>query len=143
MTGDGLEGDVLVIDRGGRDERADHRGDPRRPHPGGVHDVLGRDPPLLGQDGCHLPFGRHLEAGHPNPGLDPNPERARGGRDRIRRPVRVEVAVSGEMDSAVQRLRRHGRHQPMGLIRADDAGIQADPPGATRGPLEFAKLLRA
>ena len=37
---DGLQGDVLVIDRGRRDERADHLGDARRPHARGVHDEL-------------------------------------------------------------------------------------------------------
>ena len=63
-AGHGLERDVLVIDRRGRDEPADHRRDLWRPHPGGVDDELGGDGAGVGQHGRDLAPGRQLEPRH-------------------------------------------------------------------------------
>ena len=41
---DRVQRDVLVVDGDRADERADHRGELRRPHPGRVHDRLRLDP---------------------------------------------------------------------------------------------------
>jgi hypothetical protein len=134
---------VLVVDRGRRDERADHRRDLRRPHPGRVDDELGGDTTRVGQDGRDLATGRQLEAGDPNPGPDADAERPGRIGDGVRRPMRVQVAVAGEVDRAIQRVRRDGGHQPPGLVGADDLGVQPDPARPARGPLELVQLVGA
>jgi hypothetical protein len=56
--------------------------------------------------------------------------------------VRVQVAVGGEVDRAVQGLGRDGGHQGQRLVRPDDLGVQADPARSTGRPLQFAQLVR-
>ena len=137
-----LERDVLVIDRRGRDERPDHRRHLRRPDAGRVDDDLRGDGAVLGDDVRDLARRGELEPGHANTGPDPDTQRAGGVRDGMRGAVRVQVAVTGEMDRAVQRLGRDGRHEPARLVRSDDAGIEADPASAAGRPLELAELVR-
>ena len=62
---------------------------------------------------------RQLEPGHADAGPDPDAERAGGVGHGVGRGVRVEVAVAGEMDGAVQRVGRDRRHQATGLVGAE------------------------
>ena len=96
---------------------ADHRRDLRRPDPGGVDDELGGDRAGVGQDGRDLAPGRQLEPGHAHPGPDPDAERPGRVGHGVRRAVRVEVTVAGQVDRPVQRLGRDRGHQPARLVR--------------------------
>ena len=137
---DGLERDVLVVDRRRRDESPNHRGDLRRPHPGGVDDDLRVDGPGVGQDAADLAPGRHLEPGHADALPDPDAEGTGGVGHGVGRPVRVQVAVARQMNRPVQLVRGDGRHQPAGLLRPDDLSVQADPARPAGGPLQLAEL---
>ncbi len=104
-AGYGLERDVLVIDRGRGDERPDHGRDLRRPDPGGVDDVLGRDRACVGQDGRDRAIRGQLEAGHADAGPDPDAQPPGRIGKRVRGAMGVEVAVARQVDRAVQRFR--------------------------------------
>ena len=140
---DRLQGDVLVVDRRRGDERADHRRDLRRPHPGGVHDELGGDRAGVGQDGRDLAPGRQLEPGHADARPHPHAERPGRVRDRVRGPVRVEVAVRGQVDRAVQRVGRDRGHQPACLVGADHLDVEPDAARPAGGPFQLEQLLAA
>ena len=69
-------------------------------------------------------------------------ELARRIRDGERGRVRVEIAVAGQVDGAVQRLRRDRRHEPARLRRRDHADLQAHAACPARRALELLELLR-
>jgi hypothetical protein len=85
---------VLVLDRDRRDPAADERGHLRRPHAGGVDDVLGRDPLLAGVDGHDLVASAELDRAHPRAEGDAHAERAGGVGERVSRDVGVDVPVA-------------------------------------------------
>ena len=71
------------------------------------------------------------------------PELARRGGQRVRRGVRIEVAVAGHPDGAVQVARRGGRHPRHRVGRPEQVGVEADPAGAGHAPLQLLQALRA
>ncbi len=111
--------------------------------PGGVDDELGRDRAGVGQDGRDLAPGRHLEPRHADPCPDPHAEGPSGVSHGMRRAVRVEVAVTGQVDRAVQRLGRDGRHQPARFLGPDHPRVEPDPARPAGRPFELEQLLAA
>ena len=117
VTRNGAQGDVLVIDRGRRDEGADHLGDAGRPQARGVHDDLGIDGlARVDEHAANLAPRTELEPGHPRVLANPDAELARGRGERKRGAVRIEEAVAGQVDRAVQGIGRDGRQEPARLI---------------------------
>ena len=108
----------------------DHRGDSRRPHAGGVDDGVRLDPSGRGDDRAYLAARAALDAGHEGVRADVDAERPCRGGDGVRGDVRIDVPVAGHPDRAVQRLGRRCRHQPPGLLGADQLGVEADAVGA-------------
>ena len=102
---DGGERDVLVVDRRRRGERADHCRELRRPDAGRVDDDLALDPPALGHDGAHLARRPELDRADAGVGEDRDAQLAGRSRERPGRGVRVEKAVAGQVDRAVQLVR--------------------------------------
>ncbi len=67
--------------------------------------------PVVGQDGRDLAPGRQLEPGDADAGPDAHAERPGRIGHRVRRAVRVEVTVTGQVDRPVQRIGRDRRHE--------------------------------
>ena len=128
-AGHRLQGDVLVIDRRRRDPHSGHRRDPRRPDAGGVHNHLALDPVGPCPDGGDLaPVGK-LDPRHAFPRPDPDTEALGGVRQGVGRRVRVEEAVTGEPDTAEQRLAARRRHPLQRLVGREELHLESDPPG--------------
>ena len=87
--------------------------------------------------------GVELDPGHPRARPDPDAERTGRVGHGMGRAVRVEVAVLGEVDRAVEVVRADRRHAADGLVGRDHLDVQPDPAGAAGGPLELAQLIRA
>ncbi len=143
VSRDGPQRDVLVIDRRRRDGLADHRRDLGRPDACRVDHQLRVDRATVGDHPADGPPGVELDPGHPQPGPDPDPERTGSVGHGMGRAVRVEMAVLGEVDRAVEVVRADRRHPADGLVGRDHLGIQPDPAGAAGGALELAQLIRA
>ena len=90
-----------------------------------------------------VPICRELEARHPHAGPDPDAELAGRIGQGVGRAVRVEMAVAGQVDRAVERVRRDGGHQAARLVGRDHADVEADPPRPAGGPLELEELVVA
>ena len=142
-TGHRPQGDVLMVDRRRRDGSPDQGRHLRRPESRSIHDDVRVDRTVVGEDPTHLAPCRQLEPRHADTGADPDAERAGRVSHRVRRGMRIEVPVAGEVDRAVQCLGGDGGHQEVRLPRADHLDLEADPAGAAGGPLELAKLIRA
>ena len=98
MARDGLQRDVLVIDRGRRDERTDHLRDARRPHPGRIHDELRVDGlAILEEDSPDLAPRPKVEARDARVLADTDAEPAGGIGECECRRVRVEVTVARQV----------------------------------------------
>src|SRR5579859_3357333 len=93
--------DVLVVDRNGADEGADHLRDTRRPYARRVDDRLALDRPMLGLYSDDTPVA-HVDAGDERLRADLDPELARRRRDGIRRDMWIDVAVARHPHGAVQ-----------------------------------------
>lgn len=96
---------------------------------------------MIGDDALHLAFGRKLDAGNAYARVDRDPHilgelhHARGGR------VRVEVAVTGKVDRAVQVLRAQLWHDPQRFGRRNHFHVHADGFGAAHAALKFLELI--
>ena len=99
--------------------------------------------PAIADHASDLTSGRQLEPRDADALPDPDTQRASGIRDRVRRAVRVQVPVAGQMDSAVQGLRGDRRHERAGLLRPDDLGVETDPASSAGSPLQLAELCGA
>ena len=64
LPGDSLEGDVLMIHRGGGEMQPRHGGDLRRPHASRIDHDLGLDRALICHHLLDLALGRKLDPGH-------------------------------------------------------------------------------
>ena len=122
-----LEGDVLVVDRHRRRERADHRRNLGRPDPAGVHDGLGLDRAGRRLDGAHLAARSEADTRHLRARADLDAESAGGVGEGVGGGVRVDAAVVAHPDRAVERLRAGLRHQRERLLGADHVDVEADP----------------
>ena len=94
-------------------------------------------PPSV-QHGAHLAARAELDPGHARPQPDVDAERPRRVRHRVRRDVRVDVAVAGHPDAAEDR-RAVGLRQPLEhLLGREQLGLEPDRrrrrsrPGAAR-----------
>ena len=139
----GLQRDVLVVDRRRRDERADHRGDLRRPHAGRVDDELRVDRAGVGQHALDLaPWTPSSNPVTRRPRPDPDAQRPGGIGERMRRRVRVEMAVAGQVDRTVERV-----GEMAGISRRASSGPMTSasspmPRARLARPLELTELLR-
>ena len=139
----GGEGDVLVLD-GSRDElRAHHGGHLRPPHARCVDDDLGLDAARLGEHRPHLVPRSELDARHALARADLGAQVARRAGQRVGRRVRVEVAVAGHVDRAVERLGTGLRQQAERLGGRGELDLEPDGPRARDTALQLGERLRA
>ena len=134
---------VLVVDRGGDDDRACHGRDLRPPQTAGHNHHLGLDASRRRHDRLHRASIRPLDAGHARVGHHPRAHLARGPCQCVRRRVRVEVAVARNPHRAVQRVPCDDRHQPRRLVGRHQLHIEADAARPARASLQLHKLLLA
>ena len=122
----GLDGDVLVIDRRGRQIDSCHGGDARGPHPGRVDHDVGFDRASIGDDSLDLTFWRKLEAGDARVGVDLHTHLTDDARHSGGRVVGGEMSIARQVDRAVQVLVADLRHDLDRFGRRDDFHIHTD-----------------
>src|SRR5690348_5457930 len=120
-----VQRDVLVVDGYRAREHAHHLRDAWRPHTRGIHDRLALDRPVVRLHGDHATVV-DVDAGEERARANIDAELARRTCDRIRRDVRVDVAVAGHPHGAVERFRGDLREVPSRLLRPDELRVEPD-----------------
>ena len=133
-----------MIDGNRRRERPDHRRHLRRPDSARVDDLLRFDPACVRPHSLHLAARSELDTGHARSRPNADSELAAGVGDGVRRDMRIDVAVTGHPDRAVERFRARRGQQTDGFFGRDELGVEPDAPCPADAPpqLEEAVLAR-
>ena len=125
--GNRLRHEVLVLHRDDREVQPRQLPDLARPRAGGVHDDLGADLPLIGDD-PPLAAGGPRDARHPGAPADPGATVAGALDQGLRHARRVDVAVLRVPHRAQEPARVDERVEPADLLRPDHLEREADRP---------------
>ena len=106
----GMERDVLMVDRRRRYPRANHRGDTWCPHARGIDDTRRCDPTLLGHDSGDLTVRASLDRRHTAVPSNLDAEIAGGVRQRVRCTVWIKPTILWYPEAAKETVGRGGRH---------------------------------